>query len=117
VDSDVVLSAAAERFMTRHVDSVGALDLLALLHDGGARDWELPELCAELRCPSAWAVRQLGRLAMLDLVHQPEPGRHRFSSSGRHVAAVDEIVRAYRQQRGAVVRWVFATPAPGAGVD
>jgi hypothetical protein len=117
VDSDVALSPAAERFMARHVDSVGTLDLLTLLHDGGARDWTLPDLCAELRCPSAWAVRQLGRLALLDLVLQPEPGLHRFSSSGRHFAAVAEIVRAYRQQRGAVVRWVFAAPAPGAVAD
>jgi hypothetical protein len=110
VTPDVVLTAAAERLMARYVDSVGALDLLLLLHAAPGRDWTLAELCAELRCPPTWAARELGRLAELDLVTQPEPGHHRFCAGGRPGAAVEELVRAYQQDRAAVVRWVFATP-------
>ncbi len=101
--------------MARHVDSVGALDLLTLLHDDPGREWTAAELCAELRCPSVWAARQLGRFARLDVIAQPEPDRHRFSPGGRHGAAVDEIVAAYREDRAAVAGWVFAAPARDAG--
>jgi hypothetical protein len=117
VSSDLVLSPAAERFMSRHVDSVGTLDLLALLHAERGRDWGLAELCAELRCPSAWATRQVGRLAMLGLVLQPEPGLYRLAPSSRQSVVVDEIVAAYRRDRPAVARWVPAQSPPGAVLD
>jgi hypothetical protein len=104
------LSGAAQRLITRHVDSVGALDLLLLMHRTADRDWRLAELCAELRCPSAWAVKQLRVLDALGLVIQPAPGRHRYVRGRQHGPAVDEIALVHRDDPASVAKLVFARP-------
>ena len=45
---DVELTSSAQRLLTRHVDSVGALDLLLLIHRTRDRDWGVDELCEQL---------------------------------------------------------------------
>jgi hypothetical protein len=106
------LSRAAERLIAGHIDSVGALDLLLLVHHDRERDWSRRELCERLRCPEAWAVDQLERLARAGLVREVANGRYRYrrgagSGSG---SAVDEIARACRHDRAAVTRLIFAHP-------
>jgi hypothetical protein len=105
------LTPAAQRLLAGHVDSVGALDLLLLLHATRDRVWTADALCARLRCPEPWVQVQLGRLAAAGLVTRTESGL-RYRRGARFGAAVDELARVTRQDRAAVVRLIFAQP-PG----
>jgi hypothetical protein len=105
------LTRAAERLISAHVESVGALDLLLLLHDHRDRDWSLGELCRELRCPEGWAEGELRRLGRLELVAPAGEGRYRYRRGRRHGPAVDEIARVCRRDRAAVTRLIFARSA------
>jgi hypothetical protein len=107
------LTRAAERLITRHIDSVGALDLLLVLHGGRARDWSVEELCRELRCPRAWAEDQLARLAAIGLLAEVREDRYQYQRGRQYGRAVDEIARACRRDRAAVTRLIFARAARG----
>jgi hypothetical protein len=109
----VALSRSAEQLIARHVDSVGTLDLLLLVHARRDRDWSVQELCDNLRCPDSWAADQIARLQALELLVEVEPQRYRFKRGRRHGAAVDEIARACRRDRAEVTRAIFARPARG----
>jgi hypothetical protein len=111
VAEPVQLPRAAERLIARDIESVGALDLLLLLHGGRDRDWSLAELCDALRCPEAWAEDQLRRLAAIDLARTGADGRHRYRRGRQYGPAVDAIARASRHNRAAVTRLVFAEAA------
>jgi hypothetical protein len=102
------LTRAAERLITQHIDSVGALDLLLLLHGERERDWSVDELCRALRCPRAWAEDQLARLAAIGLVADVGDGRYEYRRGRQYGPAVDEIARACRRDRAEVTRLVFA---------
>jgi hypothetical protein len=103
-----LLTRSADRLISRHIDSVGALDLLLLLHGGRNRDWSIQELCRTLRCPGAWAEEQLGRLRAIGLVAEVEESRYQYTRGRQFGPAVDEIARACRRDRAAVTRLVFA---------
>ena len=107
---DVELTPSAQRLLTQHVDSVGALDLLLLIHRTRDRDWGVDELCKQLRCPESWAENQLAGLAAAGLVTQPAEGRYRFSRGLEYGPAVDEIARTCRHYRARIVRMIFAGP-------
>jgi hypothetical protein len=105
------LTPDAERLIAAHVDSVGTLDLLLLLHEGRDRDWSAGELCASLRCPDVWASEQLARLGAAGLVVEVSEGRHRYRRTRAHGRAVDAIARACRRNRAAVTRLIFTRTA------
>ena len=109
---DEHLSRAAQRLISRHVDSVGALDLLLLLHAGRDRDWSQQELCERLRCPRAWASEQLTRLEAAGLVAEASEDRYQYRRGPEYGPAVDEVARAFRRDRAAVTRLIFTRP-PG----
>jgi hypothetical protein len=102
------LTHAAERLISHHIDSVGTLDLLLLLHAGCARRYSVSELCRELRCPEAWVEAQLTRLTAAGLAIAVEDGRHQYRRGAEFGPAVDQIVRACRHDRADVTRRIFA---------
>jgi hypothetical protein len=104
------LSRAAERLIAHHVDSVGALDLLLLLHGDRERNWHADELRAALRCPKSWIDVQLARLVALELVDETSAERFRYRHGPRFGLTVDEVARACRRDRAAVTRRIFARP-------
>lgn len=109
---DQTLSRAAKRLISRHVDSVGALDLLLLMHAGRDRDFSQAELCERLRCPESWAADQIARLQSGQMVAEVAEGLYRYRRGPEYGVAVDEIARACRRDRAAVTRLIFAHP-PG----
>ena len=96
---DIELTRSAERLIARHIDSVGTLDLLLLVHSGRDRDWDADELCEALRCPASWAAEQIARLKDADLLVEISEGRYRYRRGRRYGPAVDEIARACRRDR------------------
>jgi hypothetical protein len=93
--------------ITRHLDSVGALDLVLLLHGERDRAWSLVELCSQVGCPVAWAERQLEQLGRLMLVGEVGPSQFQFRRDAHHGPTVDELARACRCDRAAVTRRIF----------
>ncbi len=108
-----VLTRAAERLISHHIDSIGALDLLLTLHGGRDREWSIQELCRTLRCPAPWAEEQLARLTAIGLVVEVGERRYRYTRGRQYGPAVDEIARACRRDRAAVTRLVFARASRG----
>jgi hypothetical protein len=102
------LTRAAELLITRHIYSAGARDLLLLVHSGRDRDWSAEELCEALRCPSAWADEQIARLESAGLLAEASDGRYQYRRGRQYGPAVDEIARACRHDRAAVLRRIFA---------
>ena len=115
VSDTTQLSRSAERLITRYVDSVGALDLLLLVHAGRDRDWSADELCDALRCPTAWVAEQIRRLEKAELLTEVADGRYRYRRGRRYGPAVDEIARAFRRDRAGLTRRIFARPADISG--
>jgi hypothetical protein len=109
----VALTRSAEQLIVRHIDSVGALDLLLLVHERRNGDWSAEELCKALRCPEGWAAEQIARLEALDLLGEVAPERYRYRRGRRFGAAVDELARACRHDRAEVTRQIFARPPGG----
>lgn len=99
---------AVERLLQDHITSVGTLELLLLLHRDGARDYGIDELCAELGSPRSWAELQLNALARGRLVALGPQGRWSYAPATAGLAsAVDDLARAYEEDRHAVSRWIF----------
>ena len=105
---DDPLTRAAERLISQHIDSVGALDLLLVLHEGRERDWSVEELCRTLRCPGPWAEDQLSRLLAIGLLAESDDGRYQYRRGLQYGPAVDQIARACRHDRAGVTRLIFA---------
>jgi DNA-binding IclR family transcriptional regulator len=102
------LTRDAERLIERHVDSVGMLDLLLLLRSRPARAWTTAELCQELRCPREWALAELRRLRDAGFATW-DGDRHRYApASPAARAAADDLAGAWRRDRAAVTRLIFA---------
>ena len=102
------LTRDAERLIARHVDSVGVLDLLLLLRGEPDRIWTRDAVREELACPPGWAERELERLRNDGLAAAHNGGYRYAPSSSRQRAAVDSLARAWRRDRAAVTRLVFA---------
>jgi hypothetical protein len=102
------LTRAAERLIAEHVDSVGTLDLLLLLHGGRDRTWTSVELCENLRCPEGWIEGRLALLIHLGLLAEVEDDRYQYRRGRRFGSAVDDIARVCRRNRAAVTRLIFA---------
>lgn len=107
---DMELTRSAERLIAGYIDSVGALDLLLLVHSGRDRAWGADELCDALRCPAAWAVEQIARLEAAEVLVETSDQRYRYRHGRRYGPAVDEIARACRHDRAEVIRAIFARP-------
>jgi hypothetical protein len=102
------VSRAAERLIEEHLDSVGTLDLLLLLHQDPDRTWSSDELCQALRCPETWGDAKLTELGALGVVVTDDEGRHRYRHEGRFGPAVDQIALLSRRDRGVLTRRIFA---------
>jgi hypothetical protein len=104
------LTRAAEKLIAEHIESVGVLDLLLLLHGGRDRAWSSAELCHALRCPEGWIEPQLAALMALDLLTEVQADQFKFRRGRRFGSAVDEIARVCRRDRQVVTRRIFARP-------
>lgn len=110
MDEPRELTRAAERLIAEHVDSVGALDLLLLLHGGRDRPWGVDEICRTLRCPESWVESQLAQLILLGLLSETGVGHYVYQRDRRLGPAVDEIAHVWRRDRASVTRRIFARP-------
>ena len=111
------LTRDAERLIARHVDSVGVLDLLLLLRGEPHRAWTRDDVCEELACPLGWAERELDRLRHAGLAGADDGGYRYAPGSARQRAAVDNVARAWRRDRAAITKLIFAPRRSRSRVD
>ncbi len=111
------LTHDGERLIARHVDSVGVFDLLMLLRSEPDRAWACDAVCAELKCPPAWAERELERLCGAGLAAVTDGGYRYAPESARMRVAVDSLARAWRRDRAAVTQLIFAARRRGSRSD
>jgi hypothetical protein len=109
----LTLTRDAERLIGAHVDSVGVLDLLLLLRAEPDRVWTRDAVGEALACPLGWAERELERLRLGGLARRDAGGFRYATSSARQRAAVDSVARAWKRDRGAVTRLIFAARRRG----
>ena len=102
------LTRDAERLIARYVDSVGVLDLLLLLRDEPERVWTRDAAADQLACPLGWAERELERLRHGGLASADAGGYRYAPSNARLRAAVDSVARAWKRDRAAITRLIFA---------
>jgi DNA-binding IclR family transcriptional regulator len=102
-----VVPANARTLIRAHVHSVGALELLLMLHAGRDRLWSAEEICRELRCPPGWPPAELAAMAAAGLV-EADGDRWRFRPASEELErATDALAAAYRTRARDDVRLVF----------
>jgi DNA-binding IclR family transcriptional regulator len=94
----------------QHVHSVGALELLVMLHAERERSWSVAEICDALGCPPSWATTQLEAMARGGLLERTHGTWHFSPATAEIEQAAAALQEAYRLQSRDVVRFVFATP-------
>ena len=109
------LSADVRRLIAEQLHSIGALDLLMLMHAEPERWWTVEEVCAALQCPPRWAALHLEDLhdgGLLGAEGNSER-RYAFQPRGERIAAAaDALADAYVTRRRDVVKFIFAMPSP-----
>lgn len=105
------LSPAAKSFLTYHVNSVMALELLLLLYRDRDVTWTAQSVTRELRCGEGWASAQLEALHAVDLAapDQAVPAGYRFSGDKQQSSALAEIADAYKRRRNSVIHLIFSS--------
>jgi hypothetical protein len=107
------ISTRLEAFIAAHVESVGQLEVLLLLHADPARAWDAAAVAQALRVDAAWAGETLAALTDRRLAARV-PGQtlcYRYAIEQSNHAAVDELARAYADRRVTVIQLIFAKPA------
>jgi hypothetical protein len=102
------LTRDAERLIAHHVDSVGVLDLLLLLRGEPDRVWTRDAAADQLACPLGWAERELERMRHGGLATVDSDGYRYAPANAGLRAAVDNVARAWKRDRAAVTRLIFA---------
>jgi len=103
------------RLIADHVHSVGALDLLLLLRDDPDRWWSARDVARTIRCPVAWAERELERLSRGALVAASGDGdSFAFRPADAALArAVETLSRFYVSHAREIVGLILAVPVSG----
>ena len=103
------IDSCVQDFLTTHINSIGDLEVLLALVDGGARWWDVPSMAAQLGIPVTAARRALDALAASNLLairvsddirYQLQPGNADLEER------VQQFVAAYRKSPVSVLRWV-----------
>jgi hypothetical protein len=97
-------------FISRHVASLEALEVLLLLFEQRERDWTAAEINAQLRSQESSIAKWLRALVGSGLAVAVGP-RHRFAARDAQIAElVRALAEAYRTRRTKVIEFIFSQP-------
>ncbi|HEX5726287.1 MAG TPA: hypothetical protein VFX98_12520 [Longimicrobiaceae bacterium] len=103
----------AQGFLSEFIGSAEQLEVLLLLHSEPDRDFTAAEVSQRVYTVPAAALLRLEELVAAGLASSdraPDP-RYRFAPASAALAArVEALAAAYRDDRVAVVRLIYATP-------
>lgn len=99
--------------IAEQIDSVMQLEVLLLLADNPAREWDPAEVAQQFRIDLEWVDSQLRGLAARGLVQiiDGPPVRFRYQPRTPELAqAVAELGQAYANRRVTVIGMIFSKP-------
>lgn len=104
------ISHRLEAFIAEHVDSVGLLEVLLLLHAAPDTALDAAAVAKALRVDPAWTEQTMAGLADKRLIARAgDAYRYDLTHAGHDV--VDELARAYADRRVTVIGLIFSKPA------
>jgi hypothetical protein len=107
------LSAEVHRFITERIDSAEQLEILLLLHREPERQWSAQDVSKEVYTVPASATMRLESLVSGGLISSTggaDP-HYRYSPATDTLRVqVDQLSTAYRADRVAVIKTIFARP-------
>ena len=109
----MALDPEVERFLSANIHSVEQLEVLLLLHRGGAREWSALDVSRELSSHPHSVESRLLDLRARGLIEAREDGpgfSYRFAPPANVVATVAALQQAYSERRVAVITAIFAKP-------
>jgi hypothetical protein len=103
----------ARAFVTEHVHSITQLELLLLLHDHPDQPWTAADASRALRAPERLLAGQLADFYAAGVLTAgpSDAPEYRFSTTGRHARAVDELAACVRQRKRAVHDLILRGPS------
>lgn len=109
------LSDAVQRFVAAHVSSIELLEVLLLLRQNEGREWRAAEVAREIGS-SLMSIRdRLANLAARRFVAVREADDdtlYRYAADGDLRKVIDDLAKAYKERRLAVVDLIYARPQP-----
>jgi hypothetical protein len=96
-------------FIFAHLDSVGLLEVLLLLHSTPGKVWNSQSIVSELRANMNAVEHSIGKLKDLGFVHEEPAGHYLYRPADSELAAiVDELSEAYRVRRHRILELIFS---------
>lgn len=109
------VSEAVERFVAAHISSIELLEVLLLLRRSDGREWKDAEVAREIGS-SIMSIRdRLANLAARGLISAREADDdiwYRYAPAQEAGAIIDDLARAYKERRLAIIDLIYARPAP-----
>lgn len=116
--SSAELTDAARRLLVQHIDAVGKLDLLLMLHGDPGRAWTAERMGRQMRASAKWAQAQMESLERARLLRRQgdggDPGWVYDPLDAELARAVDDLVSACRLDWPGVTREVMSLRGGGA---
>ncbi|HEX8905393.1 MAG TPA: hypothetical protein VF771_11150 [Longimicrobiaceae bacterium] len=108
--ADPAIPEEVQRFLAEHVESAEQLDALMLLRSDPSRGWTPDALSQALFSVPQSAARTLEGLAALGFAASDggDPPAYRYAAAGADAQRIDAVVAAYRANRAAVIKHLFA---------
>jgi hypothetical protein len=101
-----------KRFLDQHIDSLGALETLFLLHRDRERLWDVAEVAKALYISTDMCARQLAHLKRQGFVATARDGeRFQFAPANATVdRLIGELAAIYPQRRVTVITLIYSKP-------
>ncbi|HXU70020.1 MAG TPA: hypothetical protein VN947_11860 [Polyangia bacterium] len=104
------LPANVQAFISAHIDSVEAVNVLLLIFEQPTREWTADEVARELRTNEWSADMYLRVLRTRDLLQATNGSPTRFRAEPAFTDAVAQLARTFRERRVAVIRFIYSRP-------
>jgi hypothetical protein len=108
--ADPQIPDEVQRFLAEHVESAEQLDALMLLRSDPSRTWTAESLSQALFSVPQSAARTLERLGAQGFAADDgaAPAAYRYAAAGPDDERVSRLAAAYRADRAAVIKQLFA---------
>lgn len=107
------LSAEVRRFIAEHIDAAEQLEILLLLHRGPEKQWTATDVSQAIYTVPASATLRLESLVAAGFVASTGGGDPRYWYHPKNEELgkqVDMLAEAYKADRVAVIKLIFAQP-------
>jgi hypothetical protein len=102
---------AVRGFVGAHIESVGQLEVLLLLHSRRDEDWTAGAVQRELRVAPEAAASRLADLRTRGLVKEEPAGTYRYAPTSELAPVVDALAEAYAARKVSVIKLIYSKPS------